>query len=137
MFSRLCCRLGKRLLHCPGPSLKVGESSSAAAARSTGGFRVDYGFVGTLDSKIRCDPDREVSYRITDVWVDPAEAVKEIPPTTLDRVAPGHVAQDRIKDSDRLTQHIQHEHGRFREFQRTRDVAPEDVDSSSKIVPCD
>ncbi|GKD74308.1 hypothetical protein Tco_1332590, partial [Tanacetum coccineum] len=39
--------------------------------------------------------------------------------------------RQRIEDSDRLTQHIQHEHDRFREFQRTRDVAPEDADSSS------
>ncbi|GJW80898.1 hypothetical protein Tco_0144873 [Tanacetum coccineum] len=34
------------------------------------------------------------------------------------------------KDTDRLTQHIQHEHDSFREFQRTKDAAPEDADSS-------
>ncbi|GKD14843.1 hypothetical protein Tco_1199250 [Tanacetum coccineum] len=45
--------------------------------------------------------------------------------------------RQRIEDSDMLTRHIQHEHGRFREFQRTRDVAPKDADSSSEIVPCD
>ncbi|GJR90472.1 hypothetical protein Tco_0214483 [Tanacetum coccineum] len=39
--------------------------------------------------------------------------------------------RQRIEDSDRLTRHIQHEHDRFREFQRTRDVAPEDADISS------
>ncbi|GKA84780.1 hypothetical protein Tco_0806434 [Tanacetum coccineum] len=39
--------------------------------------------------------------------------------------------RQRIEDNDRLTQHIQHEHDRFREFQRTRDDAPEDADSSS------
>ncbi|GKG59978.1 hypothetical protein Tco_0609642, partial [Tanacetum coccineum] len=54
---------------------EVGESSSAAAARSTGGFRADYGFVGTHDVEIRRDPDRDVGYGITDVWVDPAKAV--------------------------------------------------------------
>ncbi|GKC66353.1 hypothetical protein Tco_1098951, partial [Tanacetum coccineum] len=75
----------KRLCIAPGPRFEVGESSSAAAARSTGGFRVDYGFVGTLDAEIRRDPDREVSYRITDVWVDPAEAVKEIPLVRISR----------------------------------------------------
>ncbi|GKD06744.1 putative reverse transcriptase domain-containing protein, partial [Tanacetum coccineum] len=37
--------------------------------------------------------------------------------------------RQRTEGSDRLTQHIQHEHDRFREFQRTRDVAPEDADS--------
>ncbi|GKD81819.1 hypothetical protein Tco_1348658, partial [Tanacetum coccineum] len=62
---------------------KVRESSSAAAARSTGGFRADYGFVGTLDAEIRHGPYREVGYGITEVWVDPAEAAEEIPPTNL------------------------------------------------------
>ncbi|GJR41324.1 hypothetical protein Tco_1217008 [Tanacetum coccineum] len=37
----------------------------------------------------------------------------------------------RTKDSDSLTQHIQHEQDRFREFQHTRDVAPDDADGSS------
>nr|GEZ08747.1 protein STICHEL-like 3 [Tanacetum cinerariifolium] len=55
----------------------------AAGIRSTRGFRADYGFVGTLDSDIRRDSDREVGYRITDVWVDPTKAAEEIPLTTL------------------------------------------------------
>ncbi|GJW93461.1 putative reverse transcriptase domain-containing protein [Tanacetum coccineum] len=74
-WKRLCIALGLRF--------EVGESSSVAAARSTEGFRANYGFVGTLDAEIRCDPNREVGYRITDVWVDLAEAAEEIPPTTL------------------------------------------------------
>ncbi|GKF50242.1 hypothetical protein Tco_0146709, partial [Tanacetum coccineum] len=41
---RLCIALGLRF--------KVGESSSAPTARPTRGFRVDYGFVSTLDDKI-------------------------------------------------------------------------------------
>nr|GFA14869.1 hypothetical protein [Tanacetum cinerariifolium] len=48
---RLCIALGSRF--------KVGESSSAFTARPTGGFRADYGFVGTLDDEIRRDPERE------------------------------------------------------------------------------
>nr|GFD57155.1 hypothetical protein [Tanacetum cinerariifolium] len=44
-----------------------------------GGFRVDYGFVGTLDAEIICDPDREIAYPITDVWEDPYEIAEEIP----------------------------------------------------------
>ncbi|GKG24166.1 hypothetical protein Tco_0392202, partial [Tanacetum coccineum] len=52
--------------------------SSAAAARSTGGFRANYGFVGTLDAKIRRDPDREIGYKIIDVWDDPDEIAEEI-----------------------------------------------------------
>ncbi|GJV56814.1 hypothetical protein Tco_1457819 [Tanacetum coccineum] len=57
----------------------VPECSSAPTARPTGGFRADYGFVGTLDAKIRRDPDREIGYGITDAWVDPDEIAEEIP----------------------------------------------------------
>ncbi|GKB63605.1 reverse transcriptase domain-containing protein [Tanacetum coccineum] len=61
----------------------VPECSSAPTARPTGGFRADYCFVGTLDVEIRRDPDREIGYRITEVWVDPDEIVKEIPSTDV------------------------------------------------------
>ncbi|GJS67883.1 hypothetical protein Tco_0682448 [Tanacetum coccineum] len=47
---------------------EVGESSSAAAARPTGGFRVDYGFVATMDREIMRDLERDVGYGITDTW---------------------------------------------------------------------
>ncbi|GJY22685.1 hypothetical protein Tco_0396343 [Tanacetum coccineum] len=157
----------KRLCISLGPRFEVRESSSSAVARSTRGFRADYGFVGTLDAEIRHDTDRDVGYGITNIWVDPAEAAEEIPPTTLaelnrryhaniallvDREAKvarkawaqsmdaSHRAhfetqivvlqRQRIEDSDMLTQHIQHEHDHFREFQRTRDDAPEDANSS-------
>ncbi|GJV89507.1 hypothetical protein Tco_1533445 [Tanacetum coccineum] len=73
----------KRLCIALGPRFEVRKSSSTAAARSTGGFRVDYGFFGTLDAEIRRGLDREVCYGITDVWVDLAKAAEEIPPTTL------------------------------------------------------
>ncbi|GJY63133.1 putative reverse transcriptase domain-containing protein [Tanacetum coccineum] len=36
---------------------------------STEGFRADYGFVGTLDAEIRRDPDREIGYGITNMWI--------------------------------------------------------------------
>ncbi|GJU40568.1 hypothetical protein Tco_1193525 [Tanacetum coccineum] len=49
-----------------GPAYKVRESSFAAAARPAGGLRADYGFVATMDREIRCDPERDVGYRITD-----------------------------------------------------------------------
>nr|GFA77339.1 hypothetical protein [Tanacetum cinerariifolium] len=57
---RSCIALGLRY--------EVDESSSAAAAKPTGGFRVDYGFVATLDDEIRRDPERDVGYGITDTW---------------------------------------------------------------------
>ncbi|GJS55851.1 hypothetical protein Tco_0629213 [Tanacetum coccineum] len=56
----------KRLGIALGPAYEVGESSSAAAARPTGGLRADYGFVATMDREIRHDPERDVGYGITD-----------------------------------------------------------------------
>nr|GEW63590.1 hypothetical protein [Tanacetum cinerariifolium] len=50
----------KRLCIALSPRFEVGESLSAPTARPTGGFRADYGFVGTLDYEIRRDPEREV-----------------------------------------------------------------------------
>ncbi|GJW21532.1 hypothetical protein Tco_0032154 [Tanacetum coccineum] len=166
----------KRLCISLGPRFEVEESSSSAAARSTRGFRADYGFVGTLDAEIRRDTNREVGYGIIDVWVDPAVAAEKIPPTTLAELSMGIVCgfqpyarfevmtlrttvsalqiengelraadrtrqtqlletltqvrvlqtqivvlqRQRIEDSDRLTQHIKHEHDRFREFSGNR-----------------
>nr|GFC63541.1 hypothetical protein [Tanacetum cinerariifolium] len=42
----------KRLGIALGPRYKVGESTSAAAARPAGGLRADYGFVATVDREI-------------------------------------------------------------------------------------
>ncbi|GJX30516.1 hypothetical protein Tco_0238595 [Tanacetum coccineum] len=71
----------------PGLRFKVRECSYSVSARSTGGFRADYGFVGTLDAEIKSDPDREIGYGITDFWVDPTEAIEEIPLTTLAKLS--------------------------------------------------
>nr|GEY68955.1 hypothetical protein [Tanacetum cinerariifolium] len=60
-----------------GPRYEVGESSSAAAARPVGGFRVDYGFVATVDREIMRDPEREVGYRITDSWDEIVETLQD------------------------------------------------------------
>ncbi|GJW94784.1 hypothetical protein Tco_0174456 [Tanacetum coccineum] len=57
-----------RLCIAPGLRFEVGECSSAPTARPTRGFKADYGFVATLYAKIRRDPEREIGYRITDVW---------------------------------------------------------------------
>nr|GEX84926.1 putative reverse transcriptase domain-containing protein [Tanacetum cinerariifolium] len=73
----------KRLYFAPGPRYKIRENSSAPTARSTRGFRADYGFVGTLDVEIRRDPDREIGYKITDVWEDLDEIIEEIPTTDV------------------------------------------------------
>ncbi|GJZ05734.1 putative reverse transcriptase domain-containing protein [Tanacetum coccineum] len=71
----------KRLCIAPGPRFKIEESSSAPTARPTRGFRADYGFVGTLDTKIRHAPEREIGYRITDTWDEMVEAMQEVPVT--------------------------------------------------------
>ncbi|GJZ14600.1 hypothetical protein Tco_0550277 [Tanacetum coccineum] len=64
----VCLPPRKRLCIALGPRYEVGESSSAAAARPTGGFRADYGFVATMDREIMRDLERDVGYGITDTW---------------------------------------------------------------------
>ncbi|GKE65132.1 hypothetical protein Tco_1519293, partial [Tanacetum coccineum] len=50
----------KRLGIALGHRYEVGESSSAAAARPTGGLRANYGFVATMDKEIMRDLERDV-----------------------------------------------------------------------------
>nr|GEZ34090.1 hypothetical protein [Tanacetum cinerariifolium] len=54
------------------PRYKVGESSSAAAARPARGFRANYGFVAT----------REIGYGITDSWDEIVETLQGAPVST-------------------------------------------------------
>ncbi|GJR42224.1 hypothetical protein Tco_1310327, partial [Tanacetum coccineum] len=63
---KVCLPPRKMLCFAFGPRYEVGESSLAAAARPTGGFRADYGFVTTMDKEIWHDLERDVSYEITD-----------------------------------------------------------------------
>ncbi|GKB44097.1 hypothetical protein Tco_0889039, partial [Tanacetum coccineum] len=58
----------KRLGIALGPRYEIGESSSAPTTRPHGGFRVDYGFVATMDREIMRDLERDFSYGITDTW---------------------------------------------------------------------
>nr|GEV05004.1 hypothetical protein [Tanacetum cinerariifolium] len=62
------------------------EVEDSSTARPTGGRRINYGFVSTLDAKARRRRIKEVGYSIRDTWVDPAEAVPEITPMTLGEV---------------------------------------------------
>ncbi|GJS48899.1 hypothetical protein Tco_0599020 [Tanacetum coccineum] len=66
-----------------GPRYEIGGSSAAAATRQIGGRRADYGFVGTMDTKIRRRRAKEVGYGIRDIWIDSREAVEEVAPMTL------------------------------------------------------
>nr|GFB77016.1 hypothetical protein [Tanacetum cinerariifolium] len=72
----------KRLGIALGPRYEVGESSSAAAAKPTGGLRADYGFVATMDREIMCDPEREVGYGISDSWDEIVETLQGAPVST-------------------------------------------------------
>ncbi|GKC81611.1 hypothetical protein Tco_1137328, partial [Tanacetum coccineum] len=58
----------KRLGIALGPRYEVAESSSAPTARPPGGFRVDYGFVATIDREIMRDLERDLGYGITNTW---------------------------------------------------------------------
>ncbi|GJZ27528.1 hypothetical protein Tco_0571781 [Tanacetum coccineum] len=71
-----------QILSPPSPRYEVGESSSTPTARPTGGFRADYGFVGTLDDEIRRDPERYVGYGIADTWDEMVEDMQGTPATT-------------------------------------------------------
>ncbi|GJX18146.1 putative reverse transcriptase domain-containing protein [Tanacetum coccineum] len=64
---------------------EVGESSTASP-RPTGGHRIDYRFIGTLDVETKRQRAKEVDYEIRDIWVDPIEAVEEVTPMTLEGV---------------------------------------------------
>ncbi|GJY70609.1 hypothetical protein Tco_0474312, partial [Tanacetum coccineum] len=72
----------KRLGIALGPRYKVGESSSATAARPAGGLKANYGFVATMDREIRRDSEREVGYGITDSWDEIVETLQEAPVST-------------------------------------------------------
>nr|GEU34255.1 hypothetical protein [Tanacetum cinerariifolium] len=73
----------KRLYIALSPRYEIRECSSASTSRPTRSFRANYGFVGTLDAEIRCDLNREIGYRITNVWEDPDEILEEIPATDM------------------------------------------------------
>ncbi|GJV74967.1 putative reverse transcriptase domain-containing protein [Tanacetum coccineum] len=75
-----CMRCGLSTL---GSRYEIGESSTARPTRGRG---VDYGFVSTVDAEARRQGTSEVGYGIRDTWVDPAEAVPEIAPMTVEEV---------------------------------------------------
>nr|GEV67459.1 hypothetical protein [Tanacetum cinerariifolium] len=62
------------------------EIRETFTTRSTGGRRIDYGFVSTLEAKARQRGIGEVGYGIRDTCVDPKEAVLEIAPITIGEI---------------------------------------------------
>ncbi|GJT85246.1 hypothetical protein Tco_1066963 [Tanacetum coccineum] len=62
----------------------VGESSTAAP-RPTGGHRVDYGFIGTLDTESRRQRAKAVGYGIRDTWEQDTQDIYAVIEDTQDR----------------------------------------------------
>ncbi|GJT85017.1 putative reverse transcriptase domain-containing protein [Tanacetum coccineum] len=60
------------------------EIVESSTTRPTRGRGIDYGFVSTVDAEERRQGIRDVGYDIRDTWVDPAEAVPEIAPMTVE-----------------------------------------------------
>ncbi|GJV21321.1 hypothetical protein Tco_1370341 [Tanacetum coccineum] len=83
----------------PTSRYEVGESSTAAP-RPTGGHRVDYGFIGTLDAETRRQRAEAVGYGIRDTWVDPREAAKEVALTTLKGVNTKMIGLAAVQEQD-------------------------------------
>ncbi|GKC92699.1 hypothetical protein Tco_1158141 [Tanacetum coccineum] len=79
---------------------EIGESLAVAATRPVRGRRVDYGFVGTMDTEIRRRRVEEVGYGIRNVWIDPREAVKEVAPMTLGGVNARVIELTAVQEQD-------------------------------------
>ncbi|GKB54111.1 putative reverse transcriptase domain-containing protein [Tanacetum coccineum] len=149
----------------PTGRFEVGESSSAAAARQAGhtlAHTVDYRFIDTMDASIRASESRAmtavgvVNDRVTDLAATQRQDAQELYVRCEDaqdeRALLGAQAMEayiralqrdvdvlqrqRIKDEDRLTTHIKHEHERFKELIRIAEVGPQDgpKDAGSSCV---
>nr|GEW83833.1 hypothetical protein [Tanacetum cinerariifolium] len=79
-----------------GSRYEVGESS-------TKGRGVDYGFADTDEAEMRHRGIGEVGYVIRNTWIDPAEAVPEMAPTTLEKV------NTRVTELAELYEHDTHD----------------------------
>nr|GEX73472.1 reverse transcriptase domain-containing protein [Tanacetum cinerariifolium] len=99
----------------------VGESSSIAAARQTVhtlAHRVDFRFIDNVDTSICVSESRAM----TAVGEQPAMKA-HIRALQWDVDV---LQRQRIRDEDRLTSHIQHEHDMFREIVHTAEAGPQD-----------
>ncbi|GKA29722.1 putative reverse transcriptase domain-containing protein [Tanacetum coccineum] len=105
------------------------KSSSDAAARQAGhtlAHTVDYGFIDTMDASIRAAESRtmtavrEVNDRVTDLATTQREG------RYFHSMDSSYEREAGIRDEDRLTAHIQHEHDRFRDLVRAIEAGPQD-----------
>ncbi|GJY75342.1 putative reverse transcriptase domain-containing protein [Tanacetum coccineum] len=81
----------------PASRYEIGESSTA---RPTIGRGIDY---GTVDAEERQQGIRDIGYDIRDTWVDPAMAVPEITPMTVEEV------NTRVTELAELHEHDTHD----------------------------
>nr|GEZ29517.1 hypothetical protein [Tanacetum cinerariifolium] len=72
------------IVHCLG--YEAGESSVAAVARPIEGRRADYGFVDSVEAKIRRRRAEDIGYGIRETWIDPRDVAEEEVLTTLEGV---------------------------------------------------
>nr|GFA83192.1 hypothetical protein [Tanacetum cinerariifolium] len=78
---------GERLTRCMAPvTLPLPPLPPSSYPPPPVDRKDDYGFTDTVKAEIRHRGIREVGYGIRDGWIDPAEAVPEMAPTTLEKV---------------------------------------------------
>nr|GFB96027.1 hypothetical protein [Tanacetum cinerariifolium] len=109
-----------------GSRYEAGESSTT---RPTEGQGTDYGFVSTVDFKARRQGIKDVGYGIRDTWIDPAEAVPAIAPTTVEEV------NTRVVELVELYEHdIQDFHAFLEDAQDGRSRISQRVNKNSQRV---
>nr|GFB06158.1 hypothetical protein [Tanacetum cinerariifolium] len=109
-----------------GSRYEAGESSTT---RPTGGQGTDYGFVSTVNFKARRQGIRDVGYGIRDAWIDPAEAVPAIAPTTIEEVNTKVVELAELHEHD-----IQDFHALLEDAQDGRSRISQRVNKNSQQV---
>nr|GEY43607.1 hypothetical protein [Tanacetum cinerariifolium] len=98
---------------------------------STRGRGVEYRFADTVEAEMRHRGIREVGYRIRDTWIDPAEAIPEMAPTTLEKT---HQTQLQLQSTLIQTQRQLHE--TYSQIQQTEIAGLQETDHvrQSQIV---
>ncbi|GJX79876.1 hypothetical protein Tco_0328025, partial [Tanacetum coccineum] len=105
------------------------EAGGSSTTRPTGGQGTDYGFVSTVDMEARRQGIRDVGYGIRDTWIDPAEAVPAVVPTTCEEV------NTRVVELAKLHEHdIQDLHALLEDAQDGRSRISQRVDKNSQRV---
>ncbi|GKE26002.1 hypothetical protein Tco_1441386, partial [Tanacetum coccineum] len=105
------------------------EAGGSSTTRPTGGQGTDYGFVSTVDMEARRQGIKDVGYGIRDTWIDPAEAVPAVVPTTSKEV------NTRVVELAELHEHdIQDLHALLEDAQDGRSRISQRVDKNSQQV---